>query len=47
MNDKKVMILGFRCLRCGHEWLPRVEEQPRQCPRCKSPYWDKERKEKR
>jgi len=34
---------GFRC---GHEWLPRSEDTPRVCPKCKSPYWDKPRAEK-
>ena|SRR3990167_10532908 len=30
------------CKRCGHKWFPRQSEV-RICPRCKSPYWDKER----
>ena len=25
-------------------WVPRREEKPRVCPKCKSPYWDKPRK---
>jgi len=32
-----------KCLRCGHEWATR-QEMPTICPKCKSPYWDKERK---
>jgi len=35
---------GFKCERCGHEWVPRNEETPIICPRCKSPYWNKPRK---
>jgi predicted Zn-ribbon and HTH transcriptional regulator len=35
-----VMLLGCRC-RCGHEWLPRGDEKPTVCPKCKSPRWDK------
>ena len=31
-----------KCLRCGHTWIPRMEELPVACPRCKSPYWNKE-----
>ena len=32
---------GFRCERCGHEWVPLdVKNPPRVCPKCKSPYWD-------
>lgn len=30
------------CLRCSHEWATKGE--PRVCPKCKSPYWDKPRK---
>lgn len=39
----RVMLLGCRC-RCGHEWLPRGEEEPRTCPKCKSPHWDRPKK---
>jgi len=35
-----VTLQGARC-RCGHEWLPRGEERPSVCPKCKSPRWDK------
>ena len=30
------------CKRCGHRWLIRVKD-PKTCPKCKSPYWNKER----
>ena len=37
----KVKLSGYRCERCGHEWVPRHKEQePKVCPKCKSPYWD-------
>lgn len=39
----KVQLWGWRCERCGHEWLPREDKPPRVCPHCKSPYWDKPR----
>jgi len=51
----KKEVNAFRCLRCGHEWIPRVElsqlegelkEKPRICPNCKSAYWDLEKKNK-
>ncbi len=35
----------FKCLRCGHEW-PSKMDKPLVCPKCKSPYWDRDKKEK-
>jgi predicted Zn-ribbon and HTH transcriptional regulator len=35
-----VKLEGCRC-RCGHEWLPRDNEKPRVCPKCKTPNWDR------
>jgi predicted Zn-ribbon and HTH transcriptional regulator len=42
MIDYTTMIKGFKCKRCGHEWKPKVKN-PVQCPKCRSPYWDRER----
>jgi len=43
----KVTIEKMKCLRCGHTWINRKkEEEIRICPRCKSPYFDKEKKNK-
>ncbi|KKH45968.1 hypothetical protein [Methanosarcina sp. 1.H.A.2.2] len=42
-KGSKVLIVGNKCYRCGHEWLP-TGDTPRVCPRCKSPYWDRPRK---
>ena len=37
----RTKLLGYRCERCSHEWVPRESDQePRVCPKCKSPYWD-------
>ena len=33
----------FHCKRCGHAWVPRKDNRPKQCPGCRSPYWDRER----
>lgn len=42
-----ITVQGFRCRRCGHTWVPREAAQPpRVCPKCKSPYWDRERERK-
>ena len=35
---------SYHCLRCLSDWLPRVA-QPKQCPRCGSPYWNSPRRE--
>ena len=40
----EINIKAYQCERCGHMWVPRREEKPRVCPKCKSPYWDKPRK---
>jgi hypothetical protein len=38
-----ITVLGFRCERCGHEWIPRgaADEGPPTCPKCRSPYWNR------
>jgi len=42
-----ITVMGYRCERCGHEWVPRdFESEPRVCPKCKSAYWNKARKSK-
>jgi predicted Zn-ribbon and HTH transcriptional regulator len=43
----KVQLWGWRCERCGHEWVPRnrkTEDVPTVCPNCKNPYWNKPRR---
>lgn len=42
---KKLPTLS--CIRCNHVWFPRADSSPRVCPKCKSPYWDRERQPKR
>ena len=35
-------VIGNRCYRCGHKWIPRNSKiKPKNCPnpKCKSPYW--------
>jgi hypothetical protein len=40
-----ITVMGFRCERCGNEWIPRdIDQEPRNCPKCKSPYWNRPRK---
>ena len=49
-SEKSVMLVGdtitvFKCLRCGHEWASR-NPHPVRCAKCKTPYWDREKKER-
>jgi predicted Zn-ribbon and HTH transcriptional regulator len=45
MAKIQLTVWGYRCERCEHEWIPRdKDEEPRVCPKCKSPYWNKPRK---
>ena len=40
-----VLIVGHRCYRCHHSWVPRdISEIPEICPKCKSPYWQTPKK---
>ena len=48
-----VEIMGYHCLRCGHQWRPRGVDpedksppDPKVCPRCKSAWWNVPKKEK-
>ena len=38
--DKIQKMPRYKCLRCGGKWIPRTEN-PKFCPKCNSPYWDK------
>lgn len=31
----------LHCLRCQYDWPPRKTVEPKRCPRCGSPYWNK------
>lgn len=43
----KIKLDGWKCLRCGHQWVPNTPGQnPKVCPKCKSAWWDRERKKK-
>lgn len=37
----------LQCLRCNHKWYPNSNNPPKVCPKCKNPYWDKPRKERK
>jgi rubrerythrin len=40
------LVRFWVCERCQHEWLPRQQgdPEPKVCPKCKSPYWNRPRK---
>jgi hypothetical protein len=45
MAKVPITVMGYRCERCSHEWVPRdFDAEPRVCPKCKSPYWNTARK---
>jgi len=40
-----ITVMGYRCERCSHEWIPKdPEREPAVCPKCKSPYWNRPKK---
>lgn len=45
MAKVQLTVWGYRCERCAHEWVPRDwKQEPRVCPKCKNPYWNRPRK---
>jgi len=40
MAKIKLTLDGYRCEKCGHEWVKRKKGEPIVCPKCKSPYWN-------
>ena len=38
----ELKVQGYRCQKCGHEWVPRPNRlrEPRVCPKCKSAWFD-------
>jgi hypothetical protein len=41
----EILLKGFQCRRCGHQWKPRKEGVPAKCPSCDSPHWQRPRGE--
>jgi len=46
ISKMKINIIKLKCKRCEHVWVP-TQEEIRICPKCKSPYWDRERRRER
>jgi len=46
INPKDIPSLPTaKCQRCGHTWTLR-KPNPKNCPKCNSPYWNKPRRKK-
>lgn len=42
--EEEVLKICRKCNRCGHVWVKRnLDQEPKVCPKCKSPYWNKPR----
>lgn len=45
MSRVPITVIGYRCDRCAHEWLPRNgATEPLTCPKCKSASWNRPKK---
>jgi len=40
MPEQKIKVKMYTCGDCGHTWIPRIEDVPKVCPRCKSYKWN-------
>jgi predicted Zn-ribbon and HTH transcriptional regulator len=38
----QIKLKKLKCSKCEYEWHPRKTDV-RQCPKCKTAYWDKEK----
>jgi len=38
-------MFKYKCSRCGYVWIPRQEDAPKTCPKCRSPYYDRPRRQ--
>ena len=43
MSETEQAIVKKTCNRCQHSWWPKKPGDPVHCPKCLSPYWNKER----
>lgn len=44
IRNSNMKIPTLDCKRCNHAWYPRAQKKPVLCPKCKSPYWNRDRK---
>lgn len=43
VDGLRLSLPRLSCNRCGHTWSQRKADLPKNCPGCKSPYWNKDR----
>lgn len=44
----KVQIEACKCNQCGYVWLPNEDNpDPVSCSKCKSPYWNRQKKNRK
>lgn len=43
-STPQLNIHKYKCLRCNHTWIPRINSIPQACPNCTSRVWFKEKK---
>lgn len=41
---KPIELPTLKCLRCNHVWVPNRPVEPKVCPKCNSPYWNRPRR---
>jgi hypothetical protein len=46
-NGDEAVLRPCVCLRCGNFWWPRGLQSPQRCAKCKTPYWNRPRQEKK
>lgn len=44
---EEIKLSTRTCLRCGRIWTLRQPKEPIVCPKCKSPYWNKNKTEEK
>lgn len=42
-TNNKPVVSKKHCIRCGNDWDSTLPYEPKQCPSCHSPLWNKER----
>lgn len=41
IRRKTITVLECKCLHCGHAWIPRGQQPPSRCAKCKATGWNR------